>query len=128
MMYKFLYSLLFSGILIISSASAQQQTGCLLPNGFLHYTVNGTSGGKTNYNTNPNIASSSVFCIATVVSNPNCRVNKSNNAAFQGTKRTFYLVQCPIDDYIPLIILAIGGVGFFSIRKSSPTKNLLLLG
>jgi len=127
-MYKFLYSLLFSGIFIISSASAQQQTGCLLPAGTLHYQANGTSGGKTNYNTNPNVLLSSVFCVATVVSNPNCRVNKNSGASFQGTKRTFYLVQCPIDDYIPLIILAIGGFGFFSIRKSSLTKNLLWLG
>lgn len=119
-MSKYLLSLLIViAVLTLGSTKvlAQQRTGCLLPAGTIHYQENGVHGGKTNYNTNPNILITSAFCVGTVTINPNCRVNKKSNAANQGTKRTFYLYQCPIDDYIPLIILAIGGLGFFSIRK-----------
>lgn len=119
-MSKYLLSLMIVMAIVTlhsSKAFAQQQTGCLLPNGRIHYQENGVHGGKTNYNTNPNVLISTVFCVTVVTTNPNCRVNKKSNAANQGTKRKFYLVPCPIDDYIPLIILAIGGFGFFSIRR-----------
>lgn len=119
-MSKYLYSLIIPiAILVLGSAKvmAQQYTGCLLPNGKIHYQENGVHGGKTNYNSNPNVLVSTVFCVTVVATNPNCRVNKKSNAANQGTKRKFYLVQCPIDDYVPFIILAIGGLGFMSIRK-----------
>lgn len=134
-MYRFLRILLSLGVLIISSsfnASAQQQTGCLLPAGTLHYQENGTSGGKTNYDTNPSIPLTSVYCVATVAVNPNCRVNKKTATANQGTKRTFYLVNCPLDDYLPLFIIVISGLSFFMIRSRKATlyeeENLFLKG
>ena len=119
-MLKYLFSLsVITAALnfFCTRASAQQQTGCLLPNGSIHYQENGVHGGKTNYNSTPNVLSSSVFCVTTVGSNADCKVNKKNNPANQGTKRKFYLYQCPIDDYIPLLVLAISGIGFFSIRR-----------
>ena len=120
-MLKYLFSFLFVILCCTSSkVSAQQYTGCLLPNGKLHYVQNGTHGGKTNYKKNPNVNSGSVFCIAVVTNNPNCKVDKKNNPQNQGTKRTFYMVQCPIDDYVPLIILLIGGFAFYTIRGLNP--------
>ncbi|WP_090992825.1 hypothetical protein [Pedobacter insulae] len=122
-MFRYLLRLLLVGAIVsgnLTNVFGQEQTGCLLPNGRIHYQENGVHGGKTNYNTNPNVLISTVFCVTVVTTNPNCRVNKKKNAANQGTKRKFYLVQCPLDDYVPLIILAIGGLGFFSIRKLKP--------
>lgn len=130
-MFRYLLSVVIVAMLTLGSNKvlAQQETGCLLPNGKLYYRENGVHGGKTNYRSNPNILMGSVFCIDVVTSNSNCKVGRKNNAANQGTKRTFYLYQCPLDDYIPLIMLFVGGISFFSIRKLgliNATENLPL--
>lgn len=94
----------------------QQQTGCLF-NSRLYYTPNGTSGGFPNYNTNPNILLTSAFCVVNI--GGTCRVNKKSNQ--QGTLRTFYLTPCPIDDYVPLLILGVGGFTFLMLRQKKLT-------
>lgn len=104
-------------ILIFSytATSAQTQyTGCLY-NGKLYYMANGTSGGYPNYKTNPNITLSNAFCVQTI--SGICRVNKKMNQ--QGTLRTFYMVQCPIDDYVPIFIVIIAAFGFITISNSN---------
>jgi hypothetical protein len=122
-MLKYLSSLVVITAVVncyCAKALAQQQTGCLLPNGKIHYQENGISRGKTNYNATPNVLSTAVFCEEDVLVNSDCCVDNKNNPANQGSKVKFYLYECPIDDYVPLLILAIGGFGFFSIRRLKP--------
>ena len=95
----------------------RQLTGCLLPNGKIHYQEEGINKGKTNYAATPNVLITAVFCDEDVLDNPDCCVDQRNNPAYQGSKVKFYLYQCPIDDYIPLMILAVGGFGFLTIRR-----------
>ncbi|RZJ19650.1 MAG: hypothetical protein EON51_16790 [Acinetobacter sp.] len=45
-----------------------------------------------------------------------CRIGTSGPS---GTVYTFNLVPCPIDDYIPFLLLAAGGLGFFYLRKKA---------
>ena len=102
------------------SLAQTQYTGCLY-NNILYYVPNGTSGGFPNYNTNPNINLSSAFCVESI--GGTCRVNKKKNQ--QGTLYTFYLVECPIDDYVLLMICTIGGLGFFMIRRGNMIKTFI---
>jgi hypothetical protein len=51
-------------------------------------------------------------------SNPSCLfVNPIGGGWVCGRLGTYSLVTCPIDDYIPYIILAFGAIGFIFIRK-----------
>lgn len=119
-MKRFLFFALSGTVVIMFSYTTTlaqiQYTGCLYINN-LYYTANGTSGGLPNYNTTPNIALSSAFCVQTI--SGNCRVNKKSYQ--QGTLRTFYMVQCPIDNYIMLMLLATSGLGFLMIPRSKVT-------
>ncbi|HTM98745.1 MAG TPA: hypothetical protein VL088_08395 [Pedobacter sp.] len=100
----------------------QDQTGCLLNNGNIHYVENGVSGGKVNYKLSPSISSANVFCMET--QGVNCRVNAKNNPANQGSLVIFSFVQCPIDDYVLLLISLVGAFAFFKIR--SQARNSLV--
>lgn len=99
-----------------ATLAQMQYTGCLY-NNKLYYVSDGSSGGYPNYKTNPNIALNSAFCVETI--SGSCRVNKKSYQ--QGTLRTFYMVQCPIDDYIMLMLLATSGLGFLMIGRSKVT-------
>lgn len=118
-MKRFLFFVVFVTVILISTYTAcqaqVQYTGCLY-NGNIHQTRNGNSGGVPNYNTNPNITSASAFCVVNTGSN--CRVNKKANQT--GVEVTYYLLQCPLDDYVPLIILFAGVFTFYTIRRINP--------
>lgn len=119
-MKRFLFFALSGTVIIMFSFTATlaqtQYTGCLY-NSRLYYDDDGSSGGYPNYKTNPSITLSSAFCVETT--SDICRVNKKSYQ--QGTLRTFYMVQCPIDDYIMLMLLATSGLGFLMIRRSKIT-------
>ena len=118
-MLKYLFSFLFV-ILCCSSSKvlAQQYTGCLY-GGYIYYTPQGTSGGVPNYRKAPpgsRVLTGAAFCVVNI--GGSCRIDKK--ASQTGSLRTFYLVQCPIDDYVPLIILLVGGFAFYTIRGLNP--------
>lgn len=97
----------FSG----SSNVFAQSTGCRYNNA-IYYSANGSSGGVPNYKATPNIASTSAFCVVNI--GGTCRINKDKKKV--GTLVTFYFVQCPIDDYVPVFVIMFGLFGFFTIR------------
>lgn len=115
-MLKYLFSFLFVLFCCTSiKVSAQQYTGCLY-SGYIYYTPDGTSGGFPNFRKAPpgsRVLTGSAFCVVNI--GGSCRVDKKVNQT--GSLRTFYLVQCPIDDYVPLIILLVGGFAFFTVRR-----------
>lgn len=41
----------------------------------------------------------------------------SGNYTLNGTPINFRLQQCPIDDYIPLLLVGLAGVGFVMVRR-----------
>lgn len=42
-----------------------------------------------------------------------------NRGGYSGRLTNYTVAQCPIDDYIPFLILAIGSMGYFFINRKS---------
>jgi hypothetical protein len=51
-----------------------------------------------------------------IANSSTCRINGASSSAFRYIP-TFNFVACPIDDYLPVILLLSGAVGFFIIRS-----------
>ncbi len=86
--------------------------------GYIYYTSDGTYLGKKNfaYQYGPGgsrVHNSAVYCIT--YSSTVCRIDKANGV--DGTLVTFSYLGCPIDDYIPYMLLVVGGIGFSFLRK-----------
>lgn len=118
-MLKYSFSLLFMLAVVFCSPSkvfsAQPITGCLY-SGYIYYTPDGSSGGLPNYKKYPQgqrVTTNAAFCKQVIPGN--CRIDKKSNQT--GTLRTFYLVQCPIDDHVLVLTLLIGGLAFFMLRR-----------
>lgn len=95
-------------------AFGQQYTGCYRSaTSRIYYGRNGNSGGRPNYNLTPYVTFSAAFCKVSLGSA--CRVNNSGSTT--GVEYTFYMTQCPIDDYAFLLLFVVGGAGCWMIKK-----------
>lgn len=116
-MVRLLFSIfvvLFLSTIFLFKVHAQQYTGCYRSaTGRIYYSRNGNSGGYPNYNSSPYINYNSTYCRVNLGST--CRVNKKNNQ--QGVEYTFYMVQCPLDDYVVLLLVVCSGFGFYKLKK-----------
>ncbi|MFA6277337.1 MAG: hypothetical protein WC622_11340 [Pedobacter sp.] len=110
-MFKFLITLLVAFGLI---SSANAATGCILTsNKTKIYTslISGTNYRSTTSSTSP------AGCTYKQTGG-SCTVANAGPALLGTTTN----LECPIDDYVWLIMLTLGGLGFVYIRK----KNLIL--
>lgn len=133
--FSYMLKKIFFVLIIIASVSINnsfatygQYTGCISANTqYIYYTPDGTYNGMLNYNWDrispqgQRILKSNTYC--SVVSNTNCRINKNASNAVTGKLTTFYFYNCPIDDYIPIALIAVSGFGMFILRK----KSLILI-
>lgn len=124
MLKKIFFVLCF---VLISSTSFATWTasGCVSDDTGYLYT--GVAYGTT-FETTPVVyeVGTGIYCSPTV--NGTCRIRTksqcrdcttrpdSNGWYYQSGQMTYYMA-CPIDDYIPLILIGVAGVGFFAIRK-----------
>lgn len=116
-MVRLLFPILVVLLLVTTflfKAGAQQYTGCYRSaTGRIYYQQNGTSGGYPNYNSTPYENFNSVYCKVSL--GTTCRVNKKSNQT--GVVYTFYMVQCPLDDYAGLLLVICSGFGFYKLKK-----------
>ncbi len=67
-------------------------------------------------------------CPGFVQTDGSCRIMNDNTSALVGTVPgflgTFTMVLCPLDDYIILLILLIGGIGFSSLRNTKMMSSI----
>ncbi|TCC92243.1 hypothetical protein EZ428_10985 [Pedobacter frigiditerrae] len=49
----------------------------------------------------------------------NCGLTTSYNSNNIGVLYNYTEIKCPIDDYIPFLILSVGGLGFFYLRRTN---------
>ncbi len=111
-------------LFFISINFVNADEGCYYsPSGNIYYTRDGNYQGKKNfiYQNSPGgnrISNTGVYCVN--YSSTVCRVDKANGV--DGTLVTFSFVPCPIDDYIPYMLLTVGSFGFVLLRK----KQLIL--
>jgi hypothetical protein len=61
---------------------------------------------------------STQFAQVLTTSNTNCSIGAFGLGG-TGKLVTYKLAYCPIDDYIPFLILAAGGLGFFYLRRKN---------
>ncbi|MEJ5995903.1 hypothetical protein WG904_15850 [Pedobacter sp. Du54] len=115
------------------SAHYGQYTGCLSANTqYIYYTSYGTYKGVPNFNWDQGyydgerIALSNTYCSNVYGGNNSCRINGSGSGSTYGKLVTFYFFPCPIDDYIPLLLVAIGGFGFLILRKRTTNSFFYL--
>lgn len=121
MMKRWLFLFIFSVVLSFQSKADQ---GCFSSSSsYIYIDYYGSSGSIPVYeyrNSADRVPSSAVFCRTNTTNPPKtCYIyswvsGTSDN--YNGTLVNFYYVNCPLDDYIPFILLAIGGLGFFYLR------------
>ncbi len=112
------------------SASSSAQKGCLSSTGNLYISLSGTHNGVNQYDWNgsgndPNRISNAagVYCLRSFSPAKNCYVRY--NCGFfgctyaLGEEVTYGPLPCPLDDYMPLLILAAGGFGFFFLKRNN---------
>lgn len=113
-------------LILISSCLLRAAEGCLYTTGTLYVDRNGTRNGlpRFDYDTSdPSgyvLNAASVYCIRVTTPGNSCWiriVGGGSNAGDFGTYVDYGPLPCPIDDYIPLTILLIGGLSFFYIRN-----------
>ncbi|TCC92242.1 hypothetical protein EZ428_10980 [Pedobacter frigiditerrae] len=105
------------------------RTGCLLPDNKVYTT---TTAGLYKFNSNAGVvALSSGYCDWTPTGGITCTVCFDQNGQYNnggncsggsgnvqtGVYNTFTMVLCPLDDYIPFLILASSVLGLIHLRK-----------
>lgn len=87
---------------------------------YIYFSESGTYSGMRNFNWNQSwqgerVLLANTFC--PTASDTNCRINGNGAGATNGKLYTFYYYGCPIDDYIPLLLVGISSFGFYFLRK-----------
>lgn len=131
MLKKLLLSLTVIVLVIIHANHVLAATGCRSTTSGYIYTVrsgsynpSGPVGTVPNYryaSGSDRVLESSVFC--TDNSTNDCWIGGNGSGSIAtgpGTLITFTYVQCPIDDYIPLLVTLISGIGLFYIKRKTP--------
>ncbi|MBB6235404.1 hypothetical protein HDC90_000001 [Pedobacter sp. AK013] len=107
-------------------------TGCVVPLGQLVYTQTSRNGDVTLFNGSPSVDLSGqcyssstagtpcTICMNGLNNGGNCPPGSGNPTA--GTIKTFTILDCPLDNSLFLLVLCLGGLSFFFLRK----KNLSL--
>lgn len=131
MFMKKWFTLVFTLSLSIVISKTKAEVGCRSDaTGYLYTDDTGLNKwGDNVYEKSPRYINwSSFYCIA-----PNgkgCYIRTQNKSECSGCPKSgswyyqsgaeynFYYVQCPIDDYAGLLVLAISGAGFFILRKN----------
>ncbi|MEE1945119.1 hypothetical protein VRU48_08370 [Pedobacter sp. KR3-3] len=98
---------------LLAGNQAYAATGCIYQSsGYIYQTRDGNDMGYPNYAYMPRVLSSAVYCVD--VSTSLCRIDD----AVWGYVVTYSTVNnCPIDDYVGLMLVVAGGVGVFFLRK-----------
>lgn len=127
-----LFTLFFSNYASAALPVGTTGTGCYVASTGIIYPNYSDNGGTyypdTYYNTDPTEYSRNCDGRGNNItairrgnsSNSSCRVRltSGNNPTYaSGNKRNFEVVQCPIDDYIPAMVVAMAGFGFVFIRR-----------
>ncbi|TKB98247.1 hypothetical protein [Pedobacter cryotolerans] len=126
MLKKNLICLIAIILLSVNTDKVLAATGCLYTSGYIYPNRSGNftgnppgttygNGSYENYSFNGRVLENDVYCV--VESTVPCRIDGSNGV--WGVKVTFSYVQCPIDDYIPLLITFISGVGLFYLKRKT---------
>lgn len=109
---------------MVAPCSAEQ--GCLSnASGYIYITPEGVVNGVPNYQYRSEadrVPGANVYC-RTNTTNPTttCQINSyvsGTSSNPNGVMVNFYYVNCPLDDYAPLLVLLVGGLGWFLIRQS----------
>lgn len=127
-MIRHLFPALFVFFLVVffsTETFAQQYTGCYRSaTSRIYYHQNGNSGGYPNYDSSPYVSFSSAYCKVSL--GTTCRVNKKRNQS--GVVYTFYMAECPIDDYVILLLVVCSGLGFYKLKNRKSDSWSLLPG
>lgn len=132
-MLKFYFFLLIFSICLFTNLTASAHwgtvySGCQSPGGYIYTDEDGSVSGKPNYKfdnvSDRWLTPGDVYCKVYSGSN-SCYITVSRYSdayddgyrSAWGTYVSFQWVECPIDDYIPLMIIGFAGIGFFAIRK-----------
>jgi hypothetical protein len=128
--------LLVCCLFMCMNLSAQgSKTGCLLSDNKVYTT---TTAGLYKFNSNTGVvALSSGYCSWTPTGGIPCTVCFDQNGAYNGggncsgsgnvqsgVYNTFTMVLCPLDNYIPFLIIAIIGLAGFHLRRNM-ASNLI---
>ncbi|MGM9477302.1 hypothetical protein ACS5PU_12760 [Pedobacter sp. GSP4] len=102
--------------------AVKAQTGCVVGGTYIYNVPDGTFSGVPAYRVNDPITSYGVltasYCVSYGAAN-SCYVNSytTNYSSSYGTSVTYSGLPCPIDDYIPLMLIAAGIIGFYQINR-----------
>ena len=115
--------------MLLLSKSSIATDGCLLPNNIIYTT--GTiiyhnfsdtydrGGGTTHLSPN--------YCYWIPTSGTRCYVCAvglgCSDTPTEGIRANFSMVECPLDDYAPLLMLVFGFLGFFWIKNLQHGKS-----
>jgi len=107
-----------------------QTTGCLVPSQNKVYTDEGNSNyyDDDTFTTNacgwtPNTSGTTCdVCVGGLNPGGNCPGNRVKIPGFEGS---FTMVLCPLDDYIPLLLLAISILGFSYLRRKNKPISVI---
>jgi len=102
--------------------AVEAQTGCIVGGTYIYNVSDGTFSGVPAFKVNDPITSygvlTSLYCIT--YGSPNtCYVNSytTSYTSSYGTLVTYSGLPCPIDDYIPLMLIVGGIAGIYQIRR-----------
>ena len=110
-MLKFLVAFL---MFLAVSTSANAQAGCIDANRTLIYTNQHTSGyWRTNTFFSP-----SPDCSFIITGGP-CTIGTGNGSSSGSLGNRSNTQPCPIDDYIWVMMILFGGLGYFVLRKNA---------
>ncbi|WP_231490236.1 hypothetical protein [Pedobacter sp. Leaf170] len=116
-------------IFLFNSDIVHAATGCVSQNsGYLYFNLRSTQQkpGVPNYtwrnNADRNLTPSSSYCLTNRRANNTCFIvndTGSSTGSFDGYLVDYGPLPCPIDDYIPFLILPIGLIGFCYMQNRS---------
>lgn len=117
-------------------SNTKADVGCALNYGsssseIIYFTPIGTMSGYTNYGGSPTYNNIG-FPNACPRYNYNTALDAGGRCCVLGncsnttrTRVNFTPIPCPIDDYIPFIILAISSLGFFYLRRNNGLAHIM---
>jgi len=118
------------GLLAFWNLNANAIDGCRIGNN-LYTSQNGSGSGITYYNTIP-VTNANGYCLRTGTTTTLCKtrvwfivwieVDSGTRGDYGPSNPPAY---CPIDDYIPFILLATGGLGFFYLRRKNKPISVI---
>ncbi|RZK93156.1 MAG: hypothetical protein EOO98_00465 [Pedobacter sp.] len=134
MRFRFFSFLMFFA-LILPAVSSKADDGCLV-SGYGMFFQDPVASNPTTFfrggsyrvtvaECSAGVSPSNSYYVVTTTSSQDCYAGYSGsgsqtnmrNYTFMGKKRVFNVMYCPIDDYIPALVLGFAGIGVFVIRR-----------